>query len=279
MGETLNWITGLGGWADREFQPKAGRVGGKQVSVRTREREALLNFALVSSLDQQAPCDLGAYCKRRFSGAPQTHWVRNSGGRPGNLCFHKPSGAGGSNAHACLRPTAWDDPPINCSLIHSLNANEAPSTHKAQVHTQAPGKPQRKKTFQHFTNNAGHMLWVNHGEFWQAKPEQMGVCCTQRLWGLEHDLPGCVCGGTGETPWCDQDIYSFYCHRLIELMKLWPRIKRPWFAGGKRAYRLIIRAGQFWSPPVCELRPSEPGETSVWGLRVTRPLGSSAVAE
>lgn len=83
----------------------------------------------------------------------------------------------------------------------------------------------------------------------------MGLRCTEAL-GLAAWSPGVL---AGETSWCDQDIYSFYCHRLIEVMKHWARIKCPWFAGGKRAYRLIITARQSQPPPVCELRPSSLG--------------------
>lgn len=105
-------------------------------------------------------------------------------------------------------------------------------------------------------------------------PERMRLCS-----GLRARCPGVF---AGDTSWCDQDIYLFYRHRLIEPMKLWPRIKCPLSAGGKHAYRLVFTARQLRPPPVCEPRPSEPwggGRSSIWRPGVKRPAVCSAMAQ
>lgn len=114
-----------------------------------------------------------------------------------------------------------------------------------------------RKHFKPSTRYTWHMLRVNHSEFWRVGPERWGFA----TWGGSRAWSCFLLGVlVAETSWCDQDIYSFYCHRLMELMRCWPRIKCPWFAGGKHAYGLIITAGQFRLPPVHELRPAKLGK-------------------
>lgn len=102
----------------------------------------------------------------------------------------------------------------------------------------------------------------------------MRLCYTQRPQGLEHDLPG-VC--MGDLPGAPRHIFILLSQ--IDLMKLWPRMKCPQFAGGKHAYRLSAQQGRS-SSSSARAETSEPGENSPCRRGMRRPLVDwHAVAE
>ena len=71
-----------------------------------------------------------------------------------NRCSHKPSKGLPKPTHVTVH-----------SFIHSLNANEAPSIHKAHFTLKALGSHRGRRHFKHFAKMQEHMLGVNRGEF------------------------------------------------------------------------------------------------------------------